>query len=255
SSQILPRFGLMDESPDRWTKFAAAIEQLKQTAAPGVQYKVFFIGRHGQGVHNVAEAKYGTEARQHWSKLDGDGELVWGPDPELTQLGVQQATEARLAWEQERQFDIPLPEKLYTSPLTRAIRTNLITFDGAIAPGLKTTIIENIREENGVHTCDKRRTRSEIHKAFPETLFEEGFAEEDLLWDAGCRETHADIDRRARNVLDMIFDNDEEHFISITTHGGWVGGFLRVCDHRPWILPTGGQCSCLQSMCGGRLTD
>ncbi|KAF9226834.1 phosphoglycerate mutase-like protein [Gyrodon lividus] len=246
TGKILPRFGLIDERQDRWTKFSAEIEQLNQAAAPGVQYKVIFLGRHGQGVHNVAEAKYGTEAGhrwawdRYWSKLNGDGELVWGPDPQLTQLGVQQAKEARLEWEKEGLFDIPSPEKLYTSPLTRAIRTNQITFDDSLVPGLKTTIVENIREHNGVHTCDKRRKRSEIHEEFPETLFEEGFTEEDLLWEPDHRETHADIDRRARNVLDMIFDNDEEQFISVVTHGGFIGGFLRVCDHRPWILPTGG---------------
>jgi len=27
-----------------------------------VQYKVLFLGRHGEGVHNVAERRYGTKA-------------------------------------------------------------------------------------------------------------------------------------------------------------------------------------------------
>jgi len=173
---------------------------------------------------------------------------VWGPDPQLTQLGVQQAQDARLEWEKERLFDIPLPQKLYTSPLTRAIRTNQITFDETLVPGLKTTVVEKIREHNGVHTCDKRRARSEIQSEFPKIQFEQGFTEEDLLWAPDYRETHADIDLRARDALDMIFDNDSEAeeklkslvVISVTTHGGFIGGFLRVCNHRPWILPTGG---------------
>ncbi|KAF8841585.1 phosphoglycerate mutase-like protein [Paxillus ammoniavirescens] len=249
TEKILPRFGLIDESPDRWTQFAAKIKQLNKAAAPGVQYKVFFLGRHGQGVHNVAEAKYGTgDWVRYWAKLNGDGELVWGPDPQLTQLGVQQAQDARLEWEKERLFDIPLPQKFYTSPLTRAIRTNQITFDDeTLVPGLKTTVVENIREHNGVHTCDKRHTRSEIQSEFPKIQFEQGFTEEDLLWTPDYRETHADIDLRARDALDKIFDDDSEaeemlkpEFISITTHGGFIGGFLRVCNHRPWILPTGG---------------
>ncbi|KIK96135.1 hypothetical protein PAXRUDRAFT_826293 [Paxillus rubicundulus Ve08.2h10] len=285
TEKTLPRFGLIDESLDRWTQFAAKIEQLNKTAAPGVHYKVFFLGRHGQGVHNVAEAKYGTKVGhrlggfdlgyfcfdlfsmrltgmgkvgfrfvggliasfddriRYWAKLNGDGDLVWGPDAQLTQLGVQQAKDARLEWEKERQFHIPLPEFLYTSPLTRAIQTNQITFGDTL--GLRPTVVENIREHNGVHTCDKRRTRSEIQKDFPEIHFEQGFTEEDLLWAPDYRETYANIDLRVRDVLDMIFDNDSEaedklKFISITTHGGFIGGFLRVCNHRPWILPTGG---------------
>ena len=67
-----------------------------------------------------------------------------------------------------------------------------------------------MREHNGVHTCDKRRTRSEIQAAFPEYSFEEGFAENDQLWTPDYRETYDDIDRRARHVLDMIFHNDKK---------------------------------------------
>lgn len=67
-----------------------------------------------------------------------------------------------------------------------------------------------MREQNGVHTCDKRRTRSEIHAAFPEYYFEEGFTERDELWKPDYREKYEDIDQRARHVLGMIFKNDTE---------------------------------------------
>lgn len=67
-----------------------------------------------------------------------------------------------------------------------------------------------MREHNGVHTCDKRQTRSKIHAAFPEYRFEEGFTEGDELWTPDYRETHDDIDRRAERALDMIFRNDTE---------------------------------------------
>lgn len=65
-------------------------------------------------------------------------------DPQLTPLGEQQARDARSAWEMERGFGIPFPRKLYTSPLTRAIRTNQMTFEDAISSGLRTTIVEVI---------------------------------------------------------------------------------------------------------------
>ncbi|KAI9574378.1 histidine phosphatase superfamily [Boletus coccyginus] len=236
---ILPRFGLIDERTDRWTTFVAEIERLNATAEPGVQFKVFFLGRHGEGYHNVGEAKHGTKRWcEYWAKLNGDDEITWGPDPLLTPLGEQQAQMAHAAWDGERRFGIPLPEKLYTSPLTRAIRTHQVTFDDA--SGLNAIIVENMREHNGVHTCDKRRSRSHIHAAFPKYYFEEGFTERDELWTPDYRETYGDIDRRARHVLDMIFHNDTEQFISITAHGGFINGFLRMCNHRPWILPTGG---------------
>ena len=67
-----------------------------------------------------------------------------------------------------------------------------------------------MRERNGVHTYDKRRTRSEIQAAFPAYDFEEGFTESDELWTSVYRETFGDVDRRARHVLDVIFHNDRE---------------------------------------------
>ncbi|KAH0840201.1 hypothetical protein J3R83DRAFT_1202 [Lanmaoa asiatica] len=166
--RVLPRFGLIDKRTNRWTTFVAEIKKLNTTAEPGVKFKVFFLGRHGEGYHNVGEAKYGPKVGcrtsgsnlsfddaydifkawcEYWAKLNGDGEIVWGPDPQLTPLGVQQAQEAHDAWEREHRFGIPLPEKLYTSPLTRAIRTNQMTFDDTLLPsGPKTIIVEvNLR--------------------------------------------------------------------------------------------------------------
>lgn len=38
------------------------MSKLNAESEDSVQYKVLFMGRHGEGVHNVAEAFYGTEA-------------------------------------------------------------------------------------------------------------------------------------------------------------------------------------------------
>ncbi|KAG2141638.1 histidine phosphatase superfamily [Suillus cothurnatus] len=238
---IPPRFGLIDCSNDRWKTFKQNINRLNTSSPAGTQYKVFFVGRHGEGFHNVAEAKYGTEAwNNYWSKENGDGELIWGPDPELTMLGKDQAKAAHDAWKQERKFDIPIPGKLYCSPLTRAIHTNKITFDSIIPQSQRTMIIEDLRETHGVHTCDKRRTRTYIEQTFPDFDIEKELIEEDTLWDPEVRETHAEVDARMKRVLDMIFDKDQEQFISFTAHGGIVSAVLRVINHRQYILLTGG---------------
>ena len=78
--QIPPRFGLIDASNDRWSKFEANIRQLNQDSPMGTTYKFFLLTRHGQGyrtnfikfsnkpdrvnyfIDNVAESKYGTHA-------------------------------------------------------------------------------------------------------------------------------------------------------------------------------------------------
>jgi broad specificity phosphatase PhoE len=66
----------------------------------------------------------------HWSKLDGDGEIVWGPDAKLTPLGIEQAQAANQLWRSQVPRGIPIPDAVYTSPLSRSIDTADITFRG-----------------------------------------------------------------------------------------------------------------------------
>ena len=169
STQLPPRFGLLDESDTRWETFKKAIETLNAGASADASFKVFFLARHGQGYRaypriswaersvltaydspdNVAEGKFGTEAwdryvclilvtianladrhrpYSHWSKLNGDDELAWGPDPLLTPIGVAQAVAAQQAWKTEASHGIPEPEIHYLSPLKRALDTWKATF-------------------------------------------------------------------------------------------------------------------------------
>ncbi|RDX50328.1 phosphoglycerate mutase-like protein [Lentinus brumalis] len=243
-----PRFGLLDDSSDRWNTFKARISELNAVATPGTQYKVFFFSRHGQGFHNAGEAKYGTKVwDEYWSKLNGDEEFVWGPDPDLTQLGLDQARAARELWKTERAFGIPLPERHYSSPLQRALRTFHETFVGADfldGTPLRCTILEYLREESGEHTCDKRFPRSVIAHQFPPPIcgFEDGFSEADTFWKADERETKAHVAERALQIFDRIFSSDRETYICITAHSGIINGFLRAIDtDRPrYPLVTGG---------------
>jgi len=241
--QLPPRFGLLDKSSDCWGTFKSKIIKLNQQAPIGTQYKVFFLGRHGQGYHNVGEAKYGTKAwDEYWSKLDGDGVLTWGPDPELTDIGVCQAKDTHAAWEAETKLDIPipLPEKQYCSPMMRAMQTHAITFAGIITDETrKTVILENCREEYGEHTCDRRRSRTFIHSTFPQFEIEDGLTEEDELWTPE-RESKAHLSTRAKAVLDQVFDTDIEQYISITAHGGIINAILWVIGRQSYPLPTGG---------------
>jgi len=103
----------------------------------------------------------------------------------------------------------------------------------------KPLIKELIRESIGAHTCDRRSSRSTIHKLYPDWPFEEGFAEEDPLWDAVMRETDEAMDRRLREGLDEIFGSDDNTWISISTHSGAIAAILRVLKHRDFSLGTG----------------
>lgn len=69
----------------------------------------------------------------YWSKLNGDGNITWGPDALLTPLGETQAAGARTAWKKELADGVPLPTKFLSSPLRRALDTWKITFAEAPA--------------------------------------------------------------------------------------------------------------------------
>ena len=53
-------FGLVENKS--WEKLTDEITQLNTSAPPGTTYRLLFLGRHGEGWHNVAEARFGTEA-------------------------------------------------------------------------------------------------------------------------------------------------------------------------------------------------
>jgi len=61
---------------------------------------------------------------------------------------------------------------------------------------------------NGVHTCDKRSTRSYIAKTFPQFDIEPAFSEEDELWREDHRETLEEITVRLGEALEEIFRDD-----------------------------------------------
>lgn len=62
--------------------------------------------------------------------MNGDGEIVWGPDAKLTPLGIEQAGLVNALWKSQVQLDIPTPDVIYTSPFRRAIHTAVLSFRG-----------------------------------------------------------------------------------------------------------------------------
>ena len=60
SVAVPPRFGLLDKW--NWDSLRARISELNAEAPVDVSYKLFFLGRHGQGTHNLGPIKYGHRA-------------------------------------------------------------------------------------------------------------------------------------------------------------------------------------------------
>ncbi|MCJ1224604.1 hypothetical protein MMC12_001249 [Toensbergia leucococca] len=215
----------------QWQRFEHQVYLYNRESGFCVQYKVFYLGRHGEGIHNAAETFYGTPAWNcYWSEKDGNGTVVWA-DAHLTNTGIAQAQSANAFWASEiSKQKIPTPQTYYTSPLDRCLATANITFSGLNVPSRHPFIPEVkevFREGISGHTCDRRSSKNYIHENFPAYIIEPGFSENDLLWEPLHGETPTDQDIRSKTVLDEVFFNDDSTYISITSHSGEIASILR----------------------------
>ncbi|KKK22363.1 hypothetical protein P175DRAFT_067575 [Aspergillus ochraceoroseus IBT 24754] len=232
-----------DGQKTQWERLAYTIDKMNRESNPDVCFKLLFLGRHGEGVHNVAESRYGTELWDcYWSLQDGDEHGNW-VDARLTELGIAQAQIAHDAWEKQARHKIPAPQSYYVSPLNRCLATASVTFKGLL--GLPHTepfrpiIKELLRETLGLHTCDSRSPKSAISAEYPDFQFESGFSEEDPLYDAKLRESNSARDARLRDLLLDIVARDGNTFLSLTAHSGAITSILNVVGHREFPLATG----------------
>ncbi|KAF2435903.1 phosphoglycerate mutase-like protein [Tothia fuscella] len=236
-------YQIVNEAADttQWARFEHYINGLNQDSENDTSFKVLYLGRHGEGYHNVAEAFYGTSAWDcHWSKLDGNGTISWR-DARLTDKGITQALAANQFWKTHE--DVPRPQSYYSSPLDRCCATASLTFDSLPLPEdrpFKPVLKELLREALGVHTCDARSSKSEIHSRWPDFAFEDGFAESDPLWTADLRESDSHLTARLKKAMEDIFYHDSNTFLSVTAHSGAIAGALRAFGHVPFALQTGG---------------
>ncbi|KAL9621277.1 MAG: hypothetical protein Q9160_004298 [Pyrenula sp. 1 TL-2023] len=215
----------------QWQRFAAQLAALNILAPRHTEYKLLYMGRHGEGYHNAAESYYGTPAWNcFWSEKDGNATVTWA-DAHLTPNGVAQAQAANAFWASEiKTQKIPTPQNYYTSPLTRCLATANLTFSGLDLPRdhpFVPEVKELLREGISGHTCDRRSSKTYIQENFPAYRIEPGFAENDLLWEALHGEPSTDQDIRSKTVLDDVFSSDRSSYISITSHSGEIASILR----------------------------
>ncbi|EGV64130.1 phosphoglycerate mutase [Yamadazyma tenuis] len=227
-----------------WEETFAKLDELNSNAPANECYKVFFLARHGQGYHNLANSTYGNkEWYRKWSELNGDGKIVWGPDPELTELGVSQARDNAHVWAEQVKKGVKLPTVWFSSPFRRSADTLINTWESFVdISTIKPLIMEDFRETIGVHTCDKRSPRSVIAAKYEHLGFviEDGFEEEDVYWKPDYRETIEEHGIRTNRAFQHIFNNCEDEVVSITSHSGAIRAQLLVLNHRPFSIGTGG---------------
>ena len=235
-----------------WDDIVSQLNILNAEAEPNVQYKILYLFRHYAGYHNLAHLKYGNDAwNEYWSKINGDGEMTWGPDANLTTESVELAKlNNRLISKELRNnangdSSLIAPQKLYVSPLSRAVDTLFYTWNEILDLKLiQPRIQENWRETMGVHTCDKRSSRSIIDERFTHKGFqiELSLTEEDELYQDDYRETVDEQAMRMNSALQQLFTEcgRNELIIAITSHSGSIRTQLMVLGHRAFAVQTGG---------------
>ncbi|KAH8919919.1 phosphoglycerate mutase-like protein [Atractiella rhizophila] len=238
-TDILDPFKLLTQ----WQKFNLFLTALNTKhlisgwiTGENVRYKLFFMARHGEGYHNVAESYYGTPAwDDYWSKLDGNGTITW-MDADLTENGIAQATKANTFWKKEvKEQKISLPTAYYSSPLRRCLNTAQLTWSGL--PGSN----KILREAIGVHTCDERHNQTWIHEGWPAYKFEQGFSFQDPYWTPDVRETDAELSVRVKTLMDEVVEEtwNTAQIVAYSSHSGALRETLGVVGHRTFSLVTG----------------
>lgn len=201
--------------------------------------KLFFLQRHGEGWHNVAQQDLHIgpiEWQCYWSIRDGKDGIEWY-DAELTPKGHQQINS--LVSKIKNTSSFPHPDKFYVSPLRRTLETWQETWLNL--PHKTATIKEFARELYGIDTESERHNRTYIENKFPGFDFEAGFQHDDVLWSPVYREGLENIYYRAASLLTDIFeDAKDDKVISIVLHGGIINAILAVSQHRLFNVPTGG---------------
>jgi hypothetical protein len=133
--------------------------------------------------------------------------------PSFSKLHRRSAATLQITWE-----DITLDKKHHSHPVIK----------------------EKLRETLGLHTCDRRSSKSTLRKTFPDFRFEKGFAENDPLYDPDLREPNDARDLRLREALEEIMrENKKKTYLTISSHSGSTSSMLKVIGHREFRLPTG----------------
>jgi broad specificity phosphatase PhoE len=170
---------------------------------------VHFI-RHGEGRHNVAQREwraYNNPGEPYTVDNDATGRYA---DAQLTTVGESQA--------KELVGKVASPDLIVVSPLRRAVQTALLAFP---APRAKVLAVELCHEIGGKHTCDKRLSKSELARQFPEVDFAL-LSEEDPLWGDGLtRESLDALSSRAREFMEWLITRPEKEVV-VASHSTFL---------------------------------
>ena len=87
-------------------------------------------------------------------------------------------------------------------------------------------------------TSQKRHPKTWIHEKYPAYNFEDGFSEEDELWQPFVFEPLPLLDVRTYEVLADVWASDKNTWVSLTSHEIAIASIVRNIGHRAWKTRT-----------------
>lgn len=125
----------------------------------------------------------------------------------------------------------PVPDTVYTSPLSRCLETSKLVFKDVMerhGQAFRPKVRELLRERLTAHTCDRRRSREWIIATYPDYEIEAGLADEDGLWQADRLESTAEHVARTQRLLEGIWRDDSGASIALVTHSFALSSILEA---------------------------
>jgi broad specificity phosphatase PhoE len=176
-----------------------------------------YLVRHGFAYHNLAANKWGDKA--YFMKEYEDALL--------TERGIAQATDLK-----EKFNNIEFKD-IYCSSSSRCIQTCNFSID----TNLVIKLDDRLMEPQGIHICNKRKTKTEINN-FLLTLknkFEFFNLKDDYDDRFNNPETKDEITSRVKNFIDYLknkYENDDK--ILIISHYDWLFNFFCMFYNKPY---------------------
>ncbi|CAM9877137.1 unnamed protein product [Ascophyllum nodosum] len=117
----------------------------------------------------------------------------------------------------------PPPDVVFCSPLTRAIQTAVIMFEGT---GIPIVALPEVREAYGRFPCDRHKDKRDLEAKFGDAVDFRLCTDKDTLWTADCREDMSHLSKRVAAFLDGVLRREEGH-VFVVSHGVFMETAVR----------------------------
>ena len=166
--------------------------------------KYLFAIRHGEATHNVLFKEVGMSTFFDENYYD----------TELTDKGFNQAQELGNKWTDKNKMDLVI-----VSPLSRTLQTAVNIFKNM---NVKIIALDCLKEyPQGLHTCNKRKNKSDLINLFPTIDFTNLDSNEDLMWSNTESETIDELLQRMNKMYDFIEQTDYKN-IALVGHNSFI---------------------------------